>query len=177
MRYDPLLGGLPGSTSNTPVVRNLGDYRDPTRVEGNKIEVANPDGTKTLTARTGRHLMVHIYNTLVRDERELFVEQVLSSETADEFRARGKDPAEAFDMLLARFDDIQETFNRIPLGEYTPGVFIKNVGHRAKRIALDPVTARDLVFSGFDMVMEGGNYRLCWFVPGGAKPFDPPSGR
>ncbi|MDI1289761.1 MAG: hypothetical protein PSX37_07435 [bacterium] len=165
-----MLGGLPGAVSNTPVSRDLGDYSDPTKVVGNKIEVENADGTKTLTARTGRHLMVHIYNTLVRDEKELFVDQVLSKATAEEFRTRGKEPGEAYEMLLARFDDIQELFNRIPLGEYTPGVFIKSVGRKTKRIALDAVTARDLVYAGFDMVMEDGNYRLRWFVDGGAKP-------
>lgn len=164
-----MLGGLPGAVSNTPVTRDLGDYKDPTKVEGNKIEVVNADGTKTLSARTGRHLMVHIYNTLVRDEKDLFVEQVLSKETANEFASRGKEPGEAYEMLLARFDDIQELFNRIPLGEYTPGVFIKSVGRKTKRVALDSVTARDLVYSGFDMVMEDGNYRLRWFVPGGVK--------
>jgi len=170
VRYDPMLGGLPGAESNTRVVRDLGDYKDPTKVAGNKIEVENADGTTTLTAKTGRHLMVHIYNALVRDEKELFADQVLSQVTREEFAARGKVPTEAFETLLARFDDIQELFNRMPLGEYTPGVFIKPVGNRVKRVALDDVTARDLVYSGFDMVMEDGNYRLRWFVPGGAKP-------
>jgi len=174
VRYDPMLGGLPGVESNTRVVRDLGDYRDPTKVTANKIEVENPDGTKTLTARTGRHLMVHIYNTLVRDEKALFNEQVLSEVTRKEFAERGKKPDEAFETLLARFDDIQELFNRMPLGEYTPGVFIKSVGQRTKRVALDDVTARDLVYSGFDMVMEDGNYRLRWFIPGGATPDSSP---
>ncbi len=165
IRYNPPLGAVPGSESGEKVVRDWGEYHDPTKVQDNKIVVDNPDGTVTLVAKTGRHVMVHVFNTLVKDQRELFTEQVLSQRTKDEYAARGLDPAQAFDDLKARFTDIQDLFNAMPMGEYTPGVFMQNAGRGVKRIEVTGLAASDLRFVGMDVVMEDGNMRLRWFVP------------
>lgn len=164
VRYNPPLAGLPGAQTGSTVVRDLCEYQDPTAVAEDELERELPDGSKVLTAKTGRHLMIHIHNTLDRGERDLFTEQVLSKVTKAEYQARGMDPGQAFDTLLARRDDISRLFNMLPSGEFTPGVFARNIGSNTRRVEVEGMAARGLRWSGFDMVMEGGSYRLRWFV-------------
>lgn len=164
----PMLSGLPGATTGGNVSDHPRGYIDPTAVQGGKITLESDDGSKVLVARTARHLMAHIYNTLRNDERELFTEQVLSDVTKQEFRARNLDPAGAFDQLKARQPDIEALFGRMPMGEYTPGMLLRKVGDGTYRLKLTDKAADGLYWAGFDMVMEGGSWRLRWFVPIGA---------
>lgn len=163
VKWDPFLGGLPGAESQMPVLRDVGDYKDPTAVPDNRIRIENEDGTVTLIAKSGRHLMVHIYATLQAEERELFVEQVLSKVTRNEYVQRGLDPAKAFDDLKLRRDDMAALFSVMPAGEFTPGVMYQKLGNRMARLQVSGMAARGLEWTCMDMVMEDGNWRLRWF--------------
>jgi hypothetical protein len=163
VKHDPFLGGLPGAESQTPVVRNL-SYNDPRRVSGSKIVVENPDRSKTLIARSGLHLMVHIYNCLLDDDKQLFVDQVLSERTKQEYVARSVDPGELFEELIRNFDDVETLFLLMPAGEYTPGVFLKSAGSRIQRLQASGAKGSSLRYKGIDMTMEGGNFRLVKFI-------------
>jgi hypothetical protein len=109
VRYRPILATVPGAVSATAPVgpRFEGEYVDPTsarNAEGTlasaelddegreKLYVEMPDGSKRLISPTGRHLMSHIINTIDDNEKELFLEQVLSEVTREEFLKRGLDP-------------------------------------------------------------------------------------
>lgn len=164
IRYNPFLGGLPEAQSNTPVVRDLGDYQDPTALAPEELVKEAPDGKKTLVARSGRHLMVHIFNTLQNNEQELFVDQVLATRTKDECYERGVEPGAAFEFLKAREEDVRALFNMMPAGEQTPGVLMQPLGGKAQRVQIRGLGTQDLYWTGFDMVMEGGNWKLRWFV-------------
>jgi hypothetical protein len=162
-----MLGGLPGSESGTPVVRD-DNYSDPTVVPPEKLSVEDPvTHKKTLTAKTGRHLMVHIYNALAQNDKETFVDQILSKSTKAEFADRGLDPGLAFDQLLKRRDDVVALFNAMPAGEFTPGISVRQLGGKSERISVEGIAAKDLAWTGFDMVMEKGNWKLRWFVDAG----------
>lgn len=163
LKYDPFLGGLPGAESQTPVVRNL-SYNDPRRISGNKIVVENPDRSKTLIARSGLHLMVHIYNCLLDDDKQLFIDQVLSERTKQEYIARGVDPGELFEELIRYFDDVETLFLLMPAGEYTPGVYLKSAGGRIQRLQASGAKGSTLRYKGIDITMEGGNFRLVRFI-------------
>lgn len=164
INYRPMLGSLPGAESGTPVTGLQSDTPDPTAVPDDKLVVKHPDGSKTLTARTAHHLMIHIHTTLQDDDEGLFVEQVLSRRTKDEYYDRGMDPREAFRTLKARRSDIDKLFDAMPMGEYTPGLFLRPVGGGVQRLEVQGPAARELAWTGFDMVMEKGNFRLRWFV-------------
>ncbi len=129
--------------------------------------IVNEDGSKTLRARTTRHLMEHIYLCLKDQDAELLVGQVLCRATLQDFRDRGKDPREALAMLISVQDDIVDLFNSMPLGERTPGVYLENLGNRVKRVRVTTMAARDLKFVAMDMALEGGYWKLRWFVPAG----------
>ena len=162
----PLLSGLPGAVSGGDAIASRPKgYQDPSQIDSGKITIHNEDGSTTLIARSARHLMAHIYQTLKDDDRDLFTEQVLSELTKAEFRSRDKDPATAFDELKARQSDVEALFARMPMGEYTPGILQQNEGQGVLRVALSRHAAAGLRWRGFDMVMEGGNWRLRWFVP------------
>lgn len=126
--------------------------------------IEHPDGSKTLQSKTGLQLMYHIQSTLMDDEKDLFVEQVLSEITRSEYRDRGLDPAEAFVRLKKHERDIAKLFSRMPLGENSPNVLMEPLGNNMFRVRVTGPAARDVRYRGFDMVLEGGNWRLRWFL-------------
>ncbi|MFZ4573356.1 MAG: hypothetical protein ACOYN0_03095 [Phycisphaerales bacterium] len=165
IKYDPFLAGLPGAESQTPIARDLG-HTDPRQMNGASIRRETPEGAVELVAKSGLHVMVHTYNTLVNDEKALFVEQVLSDRTKQEFIARGVDPGELFEVLVREWDEFEQLCLLMPAGEYTPGIFLRPVGGRVHRFELDAASARGMRFKGFDIVMEKGNYRLVRVIDG-----------
>lgn len=164
VRYNPMLGGLPNSESGLPVVRGDLNYHDPTYVAEDKLVVEDPaTKKKTLTARSGRHLMIHIYNALKDNDKKTFVDQVLASETKAECAARGVDPGDTFEELVRRRDDVLALFNAMPNAELTPGAIVRKLGPKAQRVEVQGLAAKDLAWTGIDMVMEKGNWKLRWF--------------
>lgn len=156
--WRPALAAAPGAvTGGEPFNEKPKGYRDPTQVEGGRIRLEDEDGRDVLVARSARHLMAHIYATIENEERDLFTRQVLCEATREEFRARGMDPGEAFDMLRNEHRaDIAALFGRMPMGEYSPGVTMRPIGGGVTRVAMDRRAADGLRWRGFDMVWEGG---------------------
>jgi len=173
VKWDPPLGGLPGASSETPIVsENRFTFVDPTRAPAGGIRQEDEQtGEVHLYAHSGRHLMAHIYTTLLEGERELFTNQVLSAATRAEFEARGLDPASGFDMLLRDRDDIFALFDLMPMGEYTPGVIWEKLGQfdgqNVVRLGVNGPATNELRYRYFDMIFEHGNWRLRWFGPAG----------
>lgn len=164
--YDrPMLAGLPGAQTNREVTGPRVEGAIPADVlNETDLVVKNPDGTKTLIARTGRHLMVHIYNTLREDEPDLFVDQVLSERTRAEYYQRGLQPVEAYKTLKKRLPDIKKLFDQMPMGEYTPGLYVRNLADDVTRLEANGSGIRGLTWVAMDMVFEEGNWRLVWFA-------------
>lgn len=129
-----------------------------------KIRVEDEEGNITLYAKSVRHLMDHIISTIENDERDLFVEQVLSKLTREEFTERGLDPGLAYDELKARRRDVYRVFHFMPFGEGTPGLYLEPIGQNIFRLSVSRSGHRDLYWIGIDIVFERGNYKLRWFV-------------
>jgi len=165
IRNHPFMSGIPGAVTNQTVTPIEG-AGPPDTASADSLVKETPEGKKVLVAKTGRQLMVHIFNTLKNNDADLFVDQVLSEATKSEFYARGLNPREAFRELQRREEDIDLLFARMPMGEATPGVILSNVGKGTLRLMVGGMAARDLPWAGFDMVMEKGNFRLRWFVDG-----------
>jgi len=167
VNYKPFFSGLEGVQTQQPEVRE-GKVVSAGAVDrselSQEIVIENEDGSVTLVSKSGSHLMRHIERTLYENEKELFVEQVLSEVTRREFEARGLDPTEAFDRLKEHERDIAELFARMPLGEHTPQVIMKSVGRNTFRVRLTGMGTEKLYWRGYDMVLEGGNWRLRWMV-------------
>ena len=164
IKYHPMLAGLPGSQTGTPVVRG-DNYVDPTVVPPDKLVVEDPvTHKKVLTAKSGRHLMVHIYNAITANDKETFVDQILSTASKQDCADRGVDPGECFDELVRRKEDVFALFNAMPGGEGTPGVYVQNLAPKVERIKVEGLAAQGLAWTGMDMVMEKGNWKLRWFV-------------
>jgi len=167
VRQKPWFAGLPDAQGDTAVIGMDGAFRSAAfEAAEDSLVTVNPDKTKTLTAKNGRHLMIHIYNTMMEYDRELFTNEVLSEKTKVEFRERGRDPREAFDMLLKQENDIVTLFNLMPQGERTPGFLLEPQGSGVFRVQVRTRKAATLKLVGLDMIMERGNWKLRWFVPG-----------
>lgn len=159
----PLLSGLQsgGGFSSLRQTDSEGNPVNPAGLgTGTDRRIIAEDGTITLKSPTISDLMRHMLETLVNDEEELFTEQLLSTVTTREFIERGYDPAEAFRELQRREKDVRALFRAIPIGEFTPGVFLRNVGPNMFRLGIkgDP----DLRWSFIDVVLEKGQYKLRW---------------
>lgn len=165
VRYRPFLASIPGAQFGTEPVGDPfdGKYQDPLAYEGDSLVLELPDGEIALVSKTGRHLMAHIINTIDANDKDLFLEQVLSDLTKQEFIERGIDPGEAFVELRKRRADIMKLFNLMPMGEYTPGVYIKGVGGGVQRLKVSGPSAMDLRWNFMDMKYERNGYRLRWF--------------
>lgn len=159
-----IISGLEGSESKIPEKKQNRTLPDFLRTPDEGIRVDNDDGTVVLYAKSIRQLMSHITTTIQNNERDLFVEQVLSQVTKDEFYERGLDPGIAFDELVLRQRDIFRMFYFMPMGEYTPGLFLQNVGRNMFRLKLSRARNEALYWIGIDASFENGNYRLRWFV-------------
>ncbi|MCC5821864.1 MAG: hypothetical protein LAT64_01095 [Phycisphaerales bacterium] len=159
-----LLSSLPGAESNIPDHRTV-NRPDILRTPSSGIRETLEDGdTVILHAKSVRHLMAHIVTTMQNGEEELFVEQVLSSKTRQEFVLRGYDPAEAYKELIRRERDVFRLFNVMPFGEQTPGLFLQKIGDNEFRLQIPRSSFGELRWTGIDVVFENKNYRLRWFV-------------
>lgn len=160
----PMLSGLPGVETGRQVTGPRIEGADPREVIADtEIVVKNPDGTVTLVSRTGRHLMIHIYNTLQEDKGDLFVDQLLSERTRESYFRRGLQPIEAFKTLKKRRQDVKKLFDQMPMGEYTPGLYVRNMPEKVTRLEVNGSATRGLAWTSMDMVFEGGNWKLVWF--------------
>ncbi|MEO1585470.1 MAG: hypothetical protein AAFR96_12985 [Planctomycetota bacterium] len=162
VRGRPFFSGLDGA-----VLPDVGDgsvkgFEDP-GARAIELRTESDDGTVTLRALTGRHLMRHVFETLRNGERELFVEQVLSRATIAEFEANGQTADDAYELLRGSLADIEGLFARMPMGEYTPNAQVDTLRPGLLRVRLLRGVGRDLRWQGFDMIMEGGSQRLLWF--------------
>lgn len=164
IQYHPFLAGLPNVETQAQTTGPRGELIDPTIVPGNKIEQSKDDGSKILVAKTGQHLMVHIFNCVARDDARTFVDQVLSEKTKQEYYGRGQDPTLAFEAIKERKADMVKLFRAMPSGEQTPGVISGGVGGGVRRFVVTGKAAQGLSWIGLDMIMEKANWRLRWFV-------------
>ncbi len=163
----PFLGGLPGAESQAPISRYPKGYHDPTVIADDQLVVKSDDGKpKQLRARTARHLMMHIYNALMNSQDKLFVDEILSERTRGEYYQRGIHPSAAFKTMQEHAGDVLTLFDRMPMGESTPGLFLEPVEKGVQRLRVQGLAAKGLYWVGFDMIMEKGNWKLVWFVPG-----------
>ena len=129
-----------------------------------KIRVEDEDGEVTLYAKSVKHLISHIIYALENDERDLFVDQILSKITIAEFHERNLDPGIAFDELVNHRKDVYKAFHLMPQGERTPGMFLRTLGPNMFRLAASRSGRAHLLWIGIDVSFEGGNYKLRWFV-------------
>ncbi len=159
VNYKPFLSGLPNAQTQTPP--SLGPEHGPqipSDAQPDDGVVEEADGSKRLIARSGLALMRHIARTLRDGEEQLFVDQVLCEQTRREYVERGRDAAEAFRTLKKREKDILTLFNRMPAGEQSPMVIVTPIGERMQRLKVTGMAARDLRWTGFDMVLEGARW-------------------
>lgn len=163
-----ILVGLDGAQSGIPAKREGRALPDFLRTPDEGIRVEDEEaGTITLYSKSVRQLMAHITTTIGNDEKDLFVEQLLSKRTKEEFYERGLDPGLAFEELKRRERDVGRLFYFMPMGEYTPGLYLKTIGPNTFRLQLSRVTNESLHWIGIDVVFEDKNYRLRWFIPNG----------
>jgi len=160
-----LLSGLEGAESKIPEKQSTRTIPEFLQTPTEGIRVTHDDGSITLYSKSIRQLMTHITTTLQNSEPELFVEQVLSKATKDEFYERGLDPMLGFDELSQHQEDIYSLFYYMPMGEYTPGLYLESVGRNVFRLKLARSYDQSLYWTGIDAIFEDGNYRLRWFVP------------
>lgn len=166
VRYEPFMGDLPGAvvggdaTSRRQQGQSLGD---PLAMPAGGLREEDEEGNITLRARSFQHLMHHVATTLARDERELFMGQVLSPLTLAEFDERELDPGLAFDELKRRERDVRALFTQMPLAERSPGVTLRKIDRNMYRLRVSGPNGAGLRWRSIDAHFADGEWRLRWF--------------
>lgn len=161
--YNPPMGRLPGAQTQTAPVRREPRLSSAQADDDGRIVIEHEDGTVELISRNALQMLTHIRRLVAEDEEALFTEQILSERTKQEFIERGYDPAEAFRELKRREDDLMKLLARMPMGEFTPGLFLEKIGPNTFRLALYGRAAEGLDWTFVDIVVEHGVWRLRWF--------------
>jgi len=52
---------------------------------------------------------------------------------------------------------------QMPMGEFTPGLYLKPMGRNIFRLELPPKISKGLNWTFVDMVVEFGKWKLRWF--------------
>jgi len=159
-----MLIGVEGSEFAGKAKKDTRTVPDFLRTPDEGIRIEHDDGTITLYTKSMRQLMSQLTLAIQNGDRELFVDQILSTKTKDEFIERGLDPGLAFDELVTRQRDIFRLFYFMPMGEYTPGIFLEGIGRNEFRLKVSRANNQTLRWTGMDAVFEESNYRLRWFV-------------
>lgn len=175
---NPFLGRLPGAQTQQPI-RDLGTSTQSTGVTNFGASGGQPgdqaatptddlpkdkDGRRIVHCRNGRQLLSSILILVREDDADAFARQVLCDATLQEYAQRGLDPRDAFQTVKAREKDVIALARAMPLGEQTPGVILRKVAPGTLRVELSGPITRELSWRGFDMALEGANYRLRWFI-------------
>jgi hypothetical protein len=177
VNYKPFFSGLEGAKTGTPATLDASKQpRDPMSAGEQRIRVENKDGSVTLVTRNAQDLMRQVLMTLDKGERDLFTAQVLSRQTAEEYRVRALDPAGAFDTLKQREKEVRELFRRMPMGEHSPNVIMEKLGDNLYRVRLTGKATEGLDWTSFDMVLEGGG-RMIPLVKDDVPVFDKKTGK
>lgn len=167
VRYKPFFTGITGAevtrgAGAEPVNANDG-YIDPTRLPSDaKLVIENPDGSKTLVAKSLRHMMGHLERCLDEGDDDLLMDQVISEKTKEHYRSEGKDPRQIIRFLKRNRKDIAKLFARMPMGEYTPTVILEQPGDKMWAVRLTGAAARDMKFTKVWARLEEGNWRFVW---------------
>lgn len=171
VRYKPFLATLgpalqEGMTLKVNKEPVLDDPRvrplDPGAVPENRIRVENADGSVTLVSRSPRHVMQHVERCLDNDEDQLLFDQVIAEETKNYYRAQGKDPREYIDWLRENRKHVSRLFARMPQGESSPTVMLRQLPDRTWRIDVVGNYAKDLRYARLWVRMERGQWKLLW---------------
>lgn len=163
---NPLLGRVPGAQSGMPVTGPKGAKALPTGLNPKDLRREGADGSITLVAKNGQQLLYHLQTTIRDEDPDLFVDEVLSESTRQEYYARNEDPSLAYLRIKDHEDDLNALLRALPQGEYTPNVkTTTQPGGRARRIELVGRAREGLRWVGVDLELEKGNWRLRWFVP------------
>lgn len=158
----PMLAGLPGAETGGVVT--------PPRVRGSGLSggrsveprVVDEQGEVVLRSTTMQHLVTHLRQTLVDEERELFETYVLSDRTKREFAEAGRDVTQVYDVLRGNLRDLLLLLSQFPGGEFTPGIRMQKLGNRVYRLEVPPLLRGNLRWSRLDAVLEGGEFRFYW---------------
>ena len=166
VRYEPMLSSLPGAVSNTPVVRDRPRSVLPEELQlpGDRRREVDAMGNVTLHARSPFDVFVHVRQCLLDGDRQLLADQVLSEQTRHAFIVRGRDPTEAWDMLMDMEREIAWFGGHLQLGQSTPSARQITIGRNQFRWYVAPERRDDFGrINAIDVVFEDGNMKLLWF--------------
>lgn len=130
--------------------------------ERHPLRLVDPDDPEqvTLVLRSPQHVLIHLFETLRNGEDDLLYEQVLSDRLKRNYRESLKDPREAVAYLKKNAREVRKLIASMPAADQTPGLYLKPLGDNAFRIEAPGGGALKMKFQTFDVVLEGGRFRL-----------------
>ena len=145
--------GLAGCTYEV-----IGPVED-AEMRSSPIVTEHADGSVTLHCFQPEHLVAHLRNAMAAGQTDLIFEQLVSDMLKQNYQAKGLDPHESVNWLIANQRDVLVLLNRLSLGMNTPEVSWERHGdvYRARMIGQ---MAGSLRFRTLDLIRENGQYKL-----------------
>lgn len=129
-------------------------------IEGRPLRRRMPDGSILLVARSPRHVMIHLFETLRDGEDDLLLNQVVSRRMRDQYERRGENPRQIVKQLHKQKHEVVKMMASMPLADQTPGALMRTVGRNEFEITAPGGDALDQKFKRFSVVIEQGMFRL-----------------
>lgn len=162
-RYHPFMANLPDvKTGTAPVGNVLGNAQDPTAARSETLVIERPNGDKTLVSGNIRQLLYHMVNCLANDELELFYDQLVATETKQDYRSKGKEGFAFVEFLKQNESDIVMLAARMPMAEHTPSVALDQPSRNVFKLSLTGIAKVDMAYTVLWAVHEKGTWKLMW---------------
>lgn len=162
-RYHPFMANLPDvKTGTAPVGSALGGAPDPTAGMSETLVIEQPNGAKKLVSGNIRQLLYHLVNCLASDELELFYDQLVATETKENYRGKGKDGFAFVEFLKEHESDVVMLASRMPMAEHTPSVALDQPSRNVFKLRLTGIAKVDLNYTILWAVHDKGTWKLMW---------------
>lgn len=161
IRNDVFMSGVPGVETQMDIGSSSSGLVVAMATTSEEMRAETETGETVLISRSIRDLIIHIAWCLENDEAELFGDWLLSEQTKQEFIGEGYEPADAYWLLKQTEAGVRELLERMPQGEYTPGLFLEPVGDQVFRLRVPGGSSYTYTF--IDAVQKRGFWTLRWF--------------
>ncbi len=164
-RQRSMFEGLPGAKRGGEDFTSQSDPLALPTAQGDasiKDLLTTQGGKDILVCKRPRHVMVHLAMRLNDGKEQLFLDQIVSDITKQQFVGEGKTEQDIIDFLQTNYDDIMILFARMPAAELSPNVAFDRFNGGQYRIRITGAATKGLKFTELWLEQRAGAWKFVW---------------